>query len=632
VDLHLIPGAEPDAAERAAVDALLGAPETGWETARQNADIDSFLGRSGHESRKDRHLLLPVLEAVQRRVGFITPGALNYICQRLEVPPAEAYGVATFYALIYVEPTPPRVAHICDDLACRMKGGLELCYAMDGRFGRAGGPALDGNATWKHSPCLGLCELAPAVLVQRAGANALDSIIAPATADEVVATLTAVGAGASPAPTEVARHGSISAPQTMDPDRHDLRLLARVGRIDPASLDEYRAAGGYAALRRAVELGPLGVIREVVDSGLQGRGGAAFPTGRKWQDVASAAVRPHYLVCNADESEPGTFSNRVLMEEDPYAVIESMTVAGYAIGAELGYIYVRGEYPLATERLRNAIEQARRRGFLGANVMGEGFDFDLDVRVGAGAYICGEETALFNSIEGLRGEPRNKPPFPTQVGLFGKPTVINNVETLVNVLDIVLHGGPAFAETGTAQSKGTKLFCLSGAVENPGVYEVPFGVTLRELLDLAGGVPGGKTLRAVLLGGAAGGFVTPDELDVLLTFEGTRAIGASLGSGVVMPLTEDADLPGFVSRIGAFFRDESCGQCVPCRVGTERQEEALQRLIARRPLGSTADEITLIDEIALVMRDASICGLGQTAANAVQSAIQKLHLFQDGRF
>jgi NADH-quinone oxidoreductase subunit F len=319
------------------------------------------------------------------------------------------------------------------------------------------------------------------------------------------------------------------------------------------------------------------------------------------------------------------------MEEDPFSLIESMTIAGYAVGADVGYIYIRGEYPLATERLRHAIEQARLRGFLGAGIMGEDVDFDIEVRLGAGAYICGEETALFNSIEGMRGEPRNKPPFPTQVGLFGKPTVINNTETLVNVLDIVQRGGPAYAETGTAQSKGTKLFCVSGAVQRPGVYEVRFGVTLRELLDLAGGLSADENLRAVLLGGAAGGFVTPDELDVPLTFEGTRAIGASLGSGVVMAIAESADLQGFVSRIGAFFRDESCGQCVPCRVGTERQEEALQRLIAGRPLGSASDEIVLIGEIAQVMRDASICGLGQTAAAAVQSAIEKLGVFQNGR-
>ena len=627
MDLHLIPNAVPDDSERAAVDALLGEPEAGWAAQRENSESDSFLGRSGHEARKDRHLLLPGLEAVQRRIGYITPGALNYICQRLEVPPAEAYGVATFYALIYVDPTPPRVAHVCDDLACRMKGGLELCEALAARFGPAGTPAMNGEMTWKHSPCLGQCELAPAVLVQQAGEDAEDAVIAPASEDAVVARLTSGG----PVQTPLRREGSISAPQTMEPEKHDLRLLARVGRVDPSSLDEYRASGGYSALRRAIDLGPMGIIREVQESGLQGRGGAAFPTGRKWQDVATAAVRPHYLVSNADESEPGTFSNRVIMEEDPFSLIESMTIAGYAIGAELGYIYIRGEYPLATARLHNAIDIARRRGFLGGNIMDEGFDFEIEVRLGAGAYICGEETALFNSIEGLRGEPRNKPPFPTQVGLFGKPTVINNVETLVNVIDIVLRGGPAYAATGTEQSKGTKLFCVSGCVESPGVYEVPFGVTLRQLLDLSGGVTPGETVRAVLLGGAAGGFVTADELDVPLTFEGTRAIGASLGSGVVMAIPESTDLEGFVSRIGAFFRDESCGQCVPCRVGTERQEEAVQRLIAGRPLGTASDEVVLIGEIAQVMRDASICGLGQTAASAVQSAIDKLGVFQNGR-
>ncbi len=374
-----------------------------------------------------------------------------------------------------------------------------------------------------------------------------------------------------------------------------------------------------------------GIIREVQESGLQGRGGAAFPTGRKWQDVASAPVRPHYVVCNADESEPGTFSNRVIMEEDPFSVIESMTIAGYAAGAARGYIYLRGEYPLAAQRLQNAIATARRRGFLGQGVMNSDIAFDIELRLGAGAYICGEETALFNSIEGFRGEPRNKPPFPTQVGLFGKPTVINNVETLINVIDIVMRGGAAYAATGTQESKGTKLFCLSGAIQRPGVYEVPFGVTLRELMATAGGLPSGEILRAVLLGGAAGGFVLPDELDVPLTFEGTRDIGASLGSGVVMAIAESADLEGFVSRIGAFFRDESCGQCVPCRVGTQRQEEALQRLAAGRPLGTVSDDVMLIGEIAQVMRDASICGLGQTAASAVQSAIEKLGVFQNGR-
>ncbi len=574
------------------MDVLLGEPVTGWEVNRRNADVDSFLGRS-RNARSSRHLLLPALEAVQRRVGYVTPGALNYVCQRLEVPPAEAYGVATFYALIYVDPTPPRVAHVCDDLACRMQGGLELCDALQQRLGQAGSPALNGQATWKRSPCLGQCELAPAVLVQQAGEAAEDVAIAPASEDAVVEQLRSGGAPDA----DVRRHGSVSAPQTLEAAKHDLRLLTRVGRVDPWSLDEYRATGGYAALRRALDMGPAGIIREVQESGLQGRGGAAFPTGRKWQDVASAAVRPHYVVCNADESEPGTFSNRVIMEEDPFSLIESMTIAGYSAGAEQGCIYIRGEYPLAIARLRNAIDTARRRGFPGAAVMDESVDFDIELRIGAGAYVCGEETALFNSIEGLRGEPRNKPPFPTQAGLFGKPTVINNVETLVNVTDIVLRGGSAFAQTGTEQSKGTKLFCVSGVVQKPGVYELPFGVTLRELLALAGGVPTGERLRAVLLGGAAGSFVTPDELDVPLTFEGTRAVGASLGSGAVMAIAESADLEGFVSRIATFFRDESCGQCVPCRVGTERQEEALQRLVAKRPLGTSDDEVVLIGEI-----------------------------------
>ena len=262
--------------------------------------------------------------------------------------------------------------------------------------------------------------------------------------------------------------------------------------------------------------------------------------------------------------------------------------------------------------------------------MGEGFSFDLEVRRGAGAYICGEETAIFESIEGNRGEPRNKPPFPVVEGLFGKPTVVNNVETLVNVLDVVLESGPVFAEVGTEGSTGTKLLCLSGHVARPGTYEVPFGATLREILDLAGGVPAGRALQAVLMGGAAGGFLGPDDLDVTLTFEGVREAGTTLGSGVVLVLDETMDLPRLLMRIAGFFRDESCGQCVPCRVGTVRQEEALARLLAGEPRGGVERELALITEVGQCMRDASICGLGQTASSAVESAIRRLHVFQEG--
>jgi NADH-quinone oxidoreductase subunit F len=373
------------------------------------------------------------------------------------------------------------------------------------------------------------------------------------------------------------------------------------------------------------------VIREVNDAKLLGRGGAAFPTGRKWEAVARAAVHPHYLICNADESEPGTFKDRILMEEDPFAVIEAMTIAGFATGCQQGYLYIRGEYPGARYRLAGAIAQARARGLLGDQVMGHAWRFDIEIRRGAGAYICGEETALMNSIEGYRGEPRNKPPFPVQVGLFGKPTVVNNVETLVNVLDIVAHGGLTFAALGTPDATGSKLFCLSGCVTRPGLYEVEFGATLRQLLAMAGGIRHGRPLQAVLLGGAAGTFVAPEHLDTPLTFAGVRSIGASLGSGVVLVLDDTIDLKTILRRIAAFFRDESCGQCVPCRVGTVRQEELLHRLVTDNTLGTLQDELALHAEIGQVMRDASICGLGQTAASAFDSAITRLQLFTPAR-
>ena len=333
----------------------------------------------------------------------------------------------------------------------------------------------------------------------------------------MLATTRAPGAGAADQADAAFGDTRVSAPQTGPggtlPGGGPLRLLRRVGVVDPASLDDYRAHGGYAALRRAIDMGPTRVITELEDSSLTGRGGAAFPTGVKWKGVAGAPERPHYLVCNADESEPGTFKDRVLMEGDPFALIESMTIAGYVTGAHVGYLYIRGEYPLATRRLIAAIDAARARGYLGEDVMGEGFAFDIELRRGAGAYICGEETALLESIEGFRGEPRNKPPFPSVSGLFGKPTAINNVETLYNVLEVLSIGGQSFAEVGGGRSTGSKLFCLSGAVGAPGVYEVDFGTTLRQLLDLAGGVRG--DLRTILLGGAAGGFVMPEDLDVV---------------------------------------------------------------------------------------------------------------------
>jgi NADH-quinone oxidoreductase subunit F len=607
LDLHLS-AALPTEEERLAVDAALGTAPSSWTGGVRDIDVDGRTAASGHAARAERHRLLPALHAVHARAGWISPGALNYVSQRLDVPPAETYGVASFYGMFSMTPRPARVIHVCDDIACLTRGAGAICEELERKLGPPG-------STWLRSPCLGMCERAPAALFAEAGEHPRDEALVPATADAIC---------------QVAQSGAIplgdpanSVPQAGQPQ---LRLLKRIGKVDPHSLADYRAHGGYEALRKAVDMGPAAVIREVIASKLVGRGGAAFPAGKKWEALYNSRAngRTHYLVCNADESEPGTFKDRVIMESDPFALIESMTIAGFAIGAERGFLYIRGEYPLATERLTHAINEARAHGLLGADV-----HFDIELRRGAGAYICGEETALFNSIEGYRGEPRNKPPYPTEAGLFGEPTVVNNVETLINVPGIVLDGGAAYAAIGTERSTGTKLFCLSGHIARPGVYEAAFGATLRELIDLAGGVAGSGRLQAVLLGGAAGAFVTPAELDTPLTFEGTRAIGASLGSAVVMLFDDTIDLRKILLRIAAFFRDESCGQCVPCRVGTVRQEELMHRLAGNHALGSVTQEVAVLHEIGQVMRDASICGLGHTASSAIDSALKRWSMFHE---
>jgi NADH-quinone oxidoreductase subunit F len=614
MDLHVIgPLATP--AERAAVDAILGPAESGWRGGARDPRTEGHVARGGHEARSRRDLLIPVLHAIQSRIGWISQPALNYVCRRLTIPPAEAYGVATFYALFSTTARPPVVAHVCDDLVCRLAGSDDLCADLERTMGLEGASDAAGERTWLRSPCLGVCERAPAAMITVAGTEPRTVVAAPVDAVGV-ATRLADPATALPADVPAAAD---AVPQA---GRPGLRLLVRVGAVDPTSLADYRDHGGFRALERARAIGPQQVIDEVTASGLVGRGGAAFPTGRKWAAVAGQPAQPHYLVCNADESEPGTFKDRVLMEGDPFAVVEAMAIEAFAVGASKAFLYIRGEYPLAEARIANAIAATTAAGLLG--------DLEIELRRGAGAYICGEETALFESIEGKRGEPRNKPPFPVEVGLFDKPTAVNNVETLVNVLAIVGDdgGAAAYKAIGTEGSTGPKLFCVSGNIARPGVYEVDFGVTLRELIDLAGGVAGGRDLKAVLLGGAAGVFVGPEALDVALTFEATRAIGATLGSGVVMVFDETADMVGALTRIARFFRDESCGQCVPCRVGTVRQEELLARLSSgvAAAHGRREDELALLREIGQAMRDASICGLGQTASSAIESALRQPEL------
>jgi NADH-quinone oxidoreductase subunit F len=565
--------------ERGAVDAVIAPADHAviHETER--------VVRGGTERRRERrHLLLPGLHALQAEAGWISPGGLNYLCGALQVPPAEGYGVATFYELFST--TDPghdqSVHHVCMDTACHVAGAEALARSLE----------ADGGQVHR-GPCLGQCERAPAQFVQ-----------GRAEPDRVPADASIIS---DPNSYRLPQHGS-----------SELRLLHRVGVVDPTSLQSYRDHGGYAMLRQAIDVGPDAVIDEIGSAELSGRGGAAFPTAVKWRAVADEQGRPKHVIANADESEPGTFKDRIVMENDPFALIESLTIAGLTTGADNGWIYIRGEYPLATTRLQNAIEQCRTAGLLGADVMGSGARFDIEVRRGAGAYICGEETALMESIEGFRGEPRNKPPFPTTHGLFGEPTAVNNPETLLNVLDLLEVGADHYRTLGSERSNGHRLFCLSGHVAAPGLYEVPFGVALGDLIELAGGPTG--TTRAVLLGGAAGVFVGPDQLDLELSLEATRAAGATLGSGVVTLFDDTVDFAALVLRIAEFFKNESCGQCVPCRVGVVRQHEVLVEMAER---GTLSDERnTLIEDMAMAMRDASICGLGHTASGAVQSAIR----------
>ncbi|MEW6285978.1 MAG: NAD(P)H-dependent oxidoreductase subunit E [Chloroflexota bacterium] len=533
------------------------------------------LGRSG---------LLPALHAAQKIYGWVPESAAAEIAKALRVPLADVHGVIEFYSLFYDMPTSKHVIRVCTDVACALKDADGILDRLCARHGLHPGQTTDDlSLTIEPSPCLGLCEHAPAVW--ETGSEQTTVI------GEDGATF--VSENRRP-PSRV--YGSV-------------RILTANCGNGTTSLAKY---GEYAGLKKAKAMTPEQVIAEVKASGLVGRGGAAFPTGVKWEGAAKAEGSPKYVICNADESEPGTFKDRVLMLDDPHRFIEGMCIAAYAIGAAKGYIYIRGEYPYIVPVLENALNEARGAGYLGN-------DFDIEIRVGAGAYICGEETALFESIEGKRGFPRIKPPFPTTHGVFGKPTVINNVETLCTVPMIIAQGAAEYRKLGTEKSPGSKLFCVSGDVERTGVYEVPFGVTLRELLEMAGGVKDGKQLQAVLFGGAAGAFATSEHLDVKLTFEDLRAAGLPLGSGVVMVFDETRDMRRVLKSLGHFFAHESCGKCYPCQMGTQRQKEILDRIAEGKVL---ADDFARLQDVGWTMTDASLCGLGQTAASAVLSAMK----------
>ncbi|MGZ8425248.1 MAG: NAD(P)H-dependent oxidoreductase subunit E [Candidatus Binatia bacterium] len=544
-----------------------------------------------------RPALLPALHAAQQLYGSLAEPVAAEVSRSLGVPLADVYGVIDFYAMFYRQPVGRTVVRVCSAPVCALAGADTVADALCRHLQiEPGAISSDGAFTVEHAPCLGLCDNAPALLVGESAVGHADAVEA----------------------------AKIGAPNAHSPGSFvggDIRILtSNCGQGHPTSLADYQARGGYAGLRKALSMTPPNVLAEVKAAGLVGRGGAAFPTGIKWEGAANAPGQPKYIVCNADESEPGTFKDRILMEDDPHRIIEGMIIAARAVGAGRGYIYVRGEYPYAFKVMSVAVAEARQAGAIGENIFGSGLNFDIEMRLGAGAYICGEETALLESIEGKRGLPRIKPPFPTTDGLFGKPTVINNVETFCNVPLIVERGAAEYRKIGTERSPGPKLFCVSGQIQKPGLYEVPFGVSLRHLLfDLAGGLKPGRKLQAVLMGGAAGAFATEKDLDVILSFEDLRAADLPLGSGAVMIFDDSAGLGDVLKRLAHFFTDESCGKCYPCQLGARRQYEILERSAAGH--SRTGDRERLYD-VGNTMIDASLCGLGQTAPTAILSAMK----------
>ena len=397
--------------------------------------------------------------------------------------------------------------------------------------------------------------------------------------------------------------------------------LRNCGVINPENIDEYIAMDGYAALGKVLtEMTPAEVIDVMKKSGLRGRGGAGFPTGMKWQFAAANEADQKYVVCNADEGDPGAFMDRSVLEGDPHAVLEAMAIAGYAIGASKGYIYVRAEYPIAVERLRIAIGQAREYGLLGEDIFGTGFNFDIDIRLGAGAFVCGEETALLTSIEGNRGEPRNKPPFPANKGLFQKPTIINNVETLANIPQIIMKGADWFASMGTEDSKGTKVFALGGAINNTGLVEIPLGTTLRHIIyDIGGGIPGGRKFKAVQTGGPSGGCIPAQFLDTPIDYANLTKIGAMMGSGGMIVTDDSTCMVDFARFFLDFTVDESCGKCTPCRIGTRRLLELLQKITDGR---GEPEDLDKLEELCYYIKANALCALGQTAPNPVLSTLK----------
>ena len=510
---------------------------------------------------------------------------------------------------------------ICGGTGCTSSGSATLLSALEEELNIRG---LDDEIKVVKTGCFGLCELGPIMIVYPEGT--FYSRVTPEVIPEIVEEHLLKG---RPVTRLVYDETDVPLPEGQSVSLSDTNFykkqkrvaLRNCGVINPEAIDEYIAMDGYQALGKCLtEMTPAEVIQLISDSGLRGRGGAGFPTGTKWNFAAKSVSDKKYVVCNADEGDPGAFMDRSVLEGDPHAVLEAMAIAGYAIGADEGYIYVRAEYPIAVKRLEIAIKQAREYGLLGKDIFSTGFNFDIQLRLGAGAFVCGEETALLTSIEGHRGEPRPRPPFPAVKGLFGQPTIINNVETLANIPQIILKGAEWFASMGTEKSKGTKVFALGGKIRHTGLVEIPMGTTLREIIyEIGGGIPNGKKFKAAQTGGPSGGCIPASLIDTKVDYDSLIAIGSMMGSGGMIVMDEDNCMVDIAKFFLEFTVDESCGKCTPCRIGTRRMLEILQRIVDGK--GEDGD-IERLEELAQTIKSTSLCALGQTAPNPVLSTLR----------